>query len=78
MEEQLKELVGLLRQSEFRRKEAEKELAVAIALASSASVRNPNFICYLLSAIYSTTKVFSYPDETGKLSVSQFIETLGG
>ncbi|XP_023728461.1 kinesin-like protein KIN-4A [Lactuca sativa] len=37
MEEQLKELVGLLRQSEFRRKEAEKELAVAIALASSAS-----------------------------------------
>ncbi|CAI9267078.1 unnamed protein product [Lactuca saligna] len=40
MEEQLKELVGLLRQSEFRRKEAEKELAVAIALASSASSQN--------------------------------------
>lgn len=43
MEEQLKELVGLLRQSESRRKEAEKELklrehAVAVALAKSASV----------------------------------------
>ncbi|CAL5383768.1 unnamed protein product [Camellia sinensis] len=42
MKEQLKELVGLLRQSESRRKEVEKELklseqAVAIALATSAS-----------------------------------------
>ena len=44
MKEQFKELVGLLRQSEIRRKEVEKELklreqAVAIALATSASVR---------------------------------------
>lgn len=44
IKEQLKELVGLLRQSETRRKEVEKELklreqAVAIALATSASVR---------------------------------------
>ena len=44
MKEQLKELVGLLRQSESRRKEVEKELklreqAVAFALASQASVR---------------------------------------
>lgn len=43
MKEQLKELVGLLRQSETRRKEVEKELksrekAAAIALASSAPV----------------------------------------
>ncbi|XP_057532737.1 kinesin-like protein KIN-4A isoform X2 [Amaranthus tricolor] len=42
MKEQLKELVGLLRQSETRRKEVEKELkvreqAVAAALATSAS-----------------------------------------
>ncbi|KAG7943576.1 hypothetical protein I3843_15G048300 [Carya illinoinensis] len=42
MKEQLKELVGILRQSEARRKEVEKELklreqAVAIALASSAT-----------------------------------------
>ncbi|KAI3758897.1 hypothetical protein L6452_06470 [Arctium lappa] len=42
MEEQLQELVGLLRQSELRRKEAEKELkvreqTVAIALASGNS-----------------------------------------
>lgn len=44
MKEQLKELVGLLRQSEIRRKEVEEELklreqAVAITLARSASVR---------------------------------------
>ncbi|XVE94949.1 hypothetical protein REPUB_Repub02eG0053800 [Reevesia pubescens] len=43
MKEQLKELVGLLRQSELRRKEVENELklreqAVAIALATSATV----------------------------------------
>ncbi|GMN35098.1 hypothetical protein TIFTF001_005080 [Ficus carica] len=48
MQEQLKELVGLLRQSEIRRKEVEKELKlreqeVAIALATSASQGNsPN------------------------------------
>lgn len=44
MKEQLNELVGLLRQSETRRKEIEKqqklrEQAMAIALATSASVR---------------------------------------
>lgn len=44
MKEQVKELVGLLRQSELRRKEVEKEIklrdqAGAIALATSASVR---------------------------------------
>ncbi|XP_023523957.1 kinesin-like protein KIN-4A [Cucurbita pepo subsp. pepo] len=47
MKEQLKELVGLLRQSETRRKEVEKELkvrekAAAIALASSAPVHREN------------------------------------
>ncbi|XP_059453226.1 kinesin-like protein KIN-4A isoform X2 [Corylus avellana] len=47
MKEQLTELVGLLRQSETRRKEVEKELklreqAVAIALATSASVNSQN------------------------------------
>ena len=55
MKEQLKELVGLLRQSETRKKEVEKELklrekAVAIALASSSPVsmtitRNPTLAC---------------------------------
>ncbi|KAG7024268.1 Kinesin-like protein KIN-4A, partial [Cucurbita argyrosperma subsp. argyrosperma] len=45
MKEQLKELVGLLRQSETRKKEVEKELklrekAVAIALASSSPVHH--------------------------------------
>ncbi|GJT51212.1 kinesin-like protein KIN-4A [Tanacetum coccineum] len=48
MEEQLEELVGLLRQSELRRKEAEKELkireqqTVAIALASSTPNNSHN------------------------------------
>ena len=60
MEEQLKELVGLLRQSELRRKEVEKELklreqAIAIALATSASVRVAHTstleICHLLLLI---------------------------
>ncbi|KAK6939637.1 Kinesin motor domain [Dillenia turbinata] len=55
MKEQMNELVGLLRQSEVRRREVEKELklrdqAVAMALATSAPVRfirlslNSNFI----------------------------------
>lgn len=40
MKEQMKELIGLLRQSEIRRKEVEKELKQAVqdALASPASV----------------------------------------
>ena len=43
MKEQLKELMGLLRQSELRRKEVENDLklreqAIAIALATSATV----------------------------------------
>lgn len=47
MKEQVKELVGLLRQSELRRKEVEKEIklrdqAGAIALATSASDNSPN------------------------------------
>lgn len=53
MKEQLKELVGLLRQSELRRKEVEKELklreqAVAIALATEASVRSCVFCVRIL------------------------------
>uniref|UniRef100_A0A6M2EYR5 Kinesin motor domain-containing protein n=1 Tax=Populus davidiana TaxID=266767 RepID=A0A6M2EYR5_9ROSI len=48
MKEQFKELVGLLRQSESQRKEVEKELklreqALAVALATAASVR----LCHL-------------------------------
>ena len=60
MKEQLKELVGLLRQSETRRKEVEKELklrekAVAIALASSAPVRFM-FIRFFFSMLHIDTK----------------------
>ncbi|KAF1865659.1 hypothetical protein Lal_00005036 [Lupinus albus] len=47
MKDQIKELVGLLRQSEMKRKEAEKELkvreqAVATTLATPASGNSPN------------------------------------
>ncbi|XWS25577.1 hypothetical protein CRYUN_Cryun27aG0080200 [Craigia yunnanensis] len=47
MKEQLKELIGLLRQSELRRKEVENELklreqVIAIALATSATGNSPN------------------------------------
>ncbi|KAF7830599.1 kinesin-like protein KIN-4A isoform X1 [Senna tora] len=47
MKDQIKELVGLLRQSEIKRKEAEKELklrdqAVATTLATPASGNSPN------------------------------------
>ncbi|XP_019437938.1 PREDICTED: kinesin-like protein KIN-4A isoform X7 [Lupinus angustifolius] len=47
MKDQIKELVGLLRQSEMKRKEVEKELkvreqAVATALATPASGNSPN------------------------------------
>ncbi|KAM7514365.1 hypothetical protein LguiA_003948 [Lonicera macranthoides] len=52
MEDQLKELVGLLRQSEGRRKEAEKELklrdqALAMTLATSASANSHNSLKHL-------------------------------
>lgn len=58
MKEQLKELVGLLRQSEIRRKEVEKELklreqAVAIALATSASVRLLDFVFAFLCILHN-------------------------
>jgi len=54
MKEQLKELVGLVCHSEVRRKEVDKELklreqAVAIALATSASVR---FLAMIVSPNY--------------------------
>lgn len=51
MKEQLRELVGLLQESESRRKEVEKEMklreqAVAIALASSPMVIP--FLCFYI------------------------------
>ncbi|KAJ6872128.1 hypothetical protein NC651_031281 [Populus alba x Populus x berolinensis] len=53
MKEQFKELVGLLRQSESQRKEVEKELklreqALAVALATAASVR----LCHLVKLLF--------------------------
>lgn len=62
MKDQIKELVGLLRQSEMKRKEAEKELkvreqAVATTLATPASVR----FLLLREAIYAN-KAFDQGD----------------
>ncbi|XP_062098405.1 kinesin-like protein KIN-4A isoform X2 [Humulus lupulus] len=57
MQEQLKELVGLLRQSEMRRKEVEKELkvreqAIAIALATTAPQGNsPNSLEHMAEEV---------------------------
>lgn len=50
MKEQMKELIGLLRQSEIRRKEVEKELkqAVSVALASPASVGSYSLVFSLV------------------------------
>ncbi|KAE9457189.1 hypothetical protein C3L33_10909, partial [Rhododendron williamsianum] len=66
MKEQLKELVGLLRQSELRRKEVEKELklreqAGAIALASSASDNSPNSLKHFADDMSGPLSPMSVP-----------------
>ncbi|KAF5468225.1 hypothetical protein F2P56_012396 [Juglans regia] len=66
MKEQLKELVGILRQSEARRKEVEKELklreqAVAIALASSATVNSQNSLKHFAEDMSGPLSPMSVP-----------------
>ncbi|KAG2666299.1 hypothetical protein I3760_15G051800 [Carya illinoinensis] len=66
MKEQLKELVGILRQSEARRKEVEKELklreqAVAIALASSATVNSQNSLKHFADDMSGPLSPMSVP-----------------
>ncbi|XP_071712152.1 kinesin-like protein KIN-4A [Rutidosis leptorrhynchoides] len=67
MEEQLQELVGLLTQSELRRKEVEKELkvreqqTVAIALASSASGNSQNSLKHVADDMSGTLSPNSVP-----------------
>ncbi|XP_057490138.1 kinesin-like protein KIN-4A [Actinidia eriantha] len=66
MKEQLKELVGLLRQSELRRKEVEKELklreqAVAIALTNSASGNTHNSLKYFADDMSGPLSPMSVP-----------------
>lgn len=66
MKEQLKELVGLLRQSEVRRKEVEKELklreqAVAIALATSASANSHGSLKHLADDMSGPLSPMSVP-----------------
>ncbi|KAJ0085899.1 hypothetical protein Patl1_08905 [Pistacia atlantica] len=66
MKEQLKELVGLLRQSEVRRKEVEKELklreqAVAIALATSASENTHNSLKHSADDVSGPPSPMSVP-----------------
>lgn len=66
MKEQLKELVGLLRQSELRRKEVEKELklreqAVAIALAKSPPESSPNSLKHFTDDMSAPLSPMSLP-----------------
>lgn len=60
MQEQMKELIGLLRQSEIRRKEVEKELkqAVSVALASPASVGSYLLVFSLVPISYIKCFIF--------------------
>ncbi|XVE94947.1 hypothetical protein REPUB_Repub02eG0053800 [Reevesia pubescens] len=66
MKEQLKELVGLLRQSELRRKEVENELklreqAVAIALATSATGNSQNSLKHVADDMNGSLSPMSVP-----------------
>ncbi|XP_057469755.1 kinesin-like protein KIN-4A [Actinidia eriantha] len=66
MKEQLKELVGLLRQSELQRKEVEKDLklreqAVAIALANSASGNSHNSLKHFADDMNGPLSPMSVP-----------------
>ncbi|XP_022714583.1 kinesin-like protein KIN-4A isoform X1 [Durio zibethinus] len=66
MKEQLKELVGLLRQSELQRKEVENELklreqAVAIALATSATGNSPNSLKHIADDMNGSLSPMSVP-----------------
>ncbi|XP_027329284.1 kinesin-like protein KIN-4A isoform X2 [Abrus precatorius] len=66
MKDQIKELVGLLRQSEIKRKEAEKELkvreqAVATTLATPTSVNSPNSLKHYAEDIKEPSSPESLP-----------------
>ncbi|XP_039023735.1 kinesin-like protein KIN-4A isoform X2 [Hibiscus syriacus] len=66
MKEQLKELVGLLRQSELQRKEVENELklreqAVAIALATSVTGNSPNSLKHVADDMNGSLSPMSVP-----------------
>ncbi|TYI28131.1 hypothetical protein ES332_A05G222300v1 [Gossypium tomentosum] len=64
MKEQLKELVGLLRQSELRRKEVENELreqADAIALATAATGNSPNSLKHVADDMNDSLSPMSVP-----------------
>ncbi|KAE8653961.1 Kinesin-like protein FRA1 [Hibiscus syriacus] len=66
MNEQLKELVGLLRQSELQRKEVENELklreqAIAIALATSVTGNSPNSLKHVADDMNGSLSPISVP-----------------
>lgn len=82
MKEQLRELVGLLRQSEMRRVEAEKELksrdqTLAVALATPPPVKTLNISSILLVKYSLRPKVVSNSSTLFFLpgKPSQFTET---
>lgn len=65
MKEQMKELVGLLRQSEVRRKEMEKELklreqSVATALSTPPSVRLVIVFIFAFFFLYNNTAFLTF------------------
>ncbi|XP_022772889.1 kinesin-like protein KIN-4A [Durio zibethinus] len=66
MKEQLKELVGLLRQSELQRKEVENELklreqAMAIALATSATGNSPKLLKHVADDMNGSLSPMTVP-----------------
>lgn len=66
MKEQIKELVGLLRQSEMKRKETEKELklrdqALATTLATPASGNSPNSVKHYVEDMNGSLSPVSVP-----------------
>jgi hypothetical protein len=74
MKDQIKELVGLLRQSEMKRKEAEKESKVreqaagTTTLATPASVRLLLLLLLLLyKALYTNKNTLSRETDAGTL-----------
>jgi kinesin family protein 4/21/27 len=72
MKDQIKELVGLLRQSEMKRKEAEKESKVreqagTTTLATPASVRLLLLLLLLYKALYTNKNTLSRETDAGTL-----------
>jgi kinesin family protein 4/21/27 len=69
MKDQIKELVGLLRQSEMKRKEAEKESKVREQAAGTTTLATPASVRLLLlcKALYTNKNALSRETDAGTL-----------